>query len=101
MKKYPKKCLMNHNTIRFDPTRCLYSTASFQHEFWIDGSDLLVEGHFVWASTQSDMDYTNWAKGEPNDLNGEDCVEIVHNSDNFTWNDAPCDTLQHFICERP
>ncbi len=62
---------------------------------WIGFSDIATEGDWVWT-TGEDVVYTNWAAGEPNDLNGEDCAEMFMNG---TWNDNQCDWDRAFIME--
>ena len=54
---------------------------------WNDGS-----------SANKDTTYTNWGFGEPNNsLGDEDCVEL---SANGLWNDANCNLLKNFACEK-
>ena len=40
--------------------------------------------------------YFNWARGEPNDFLGENCVEMRRGDE---WNDIQCSTKYPFICE--
>lgn len=46
----------------------------------------------------SEVSYTNWDNGEPNDYGGvaEDCTEL-HKSG--FWNDNPCSTLYPYMCK--
>ena len=46
----------------------------------------------------SEVGFTNWDNGEPNDYGGvdEDCTEL-HKSG--FWNDNPCDTLYPYMCK--
>ena len=57
----------------------------------------------------SNVDYTNWAQGEPNDgENGEHCVEVTIRLTSPTsglatrgeWNDKSCNDLLGFACEK-
>ncbi|XP_048727620.2 perlucin-like isoform X2 [Ostrea edulis] len=67
--------------------------------FWIGLTDALVEGRWVWETTQTTPTYTNWGPGEPNDSeHHEDCVHMYPSS--FHWNDAPCNNKYSFICEK-
>ena len=55
-------------------------------------------------SDGSDVTFTAWADGEPNNAGiggfGEDCVMIV-GADNLKWNDESCikDYAAHALCE--
>lgn len=55
---------------------------------WIGFNDEQVENNFVWYD-QSPVIYTNWAPGEPNNLNGENCTQIYPDG---MWNDLDCNT---------
>ena len=51
---------------------------------WIDGSN---------------VDYTAWMPGEPNNWGGnEDCTEVY--SERFKWNDLKCGHGRAFVCQR-
>ncbi|XP_062568495.1 perlucin-like [Saccostrea cucullata] len=72
----------------------------YKGQFWIGLTDALVEGHWVWESTQKSPGYTGWGPGEPN--NGghhEDCAHL-YDAISFHWNDVPCDRKYNFICEK-
>ncbi|RWS20000.1 ladderlectin-like protein, partial [Leptotrombidium deliense] len=52
---------------------------------WHDGTDLI---------------YTNWNEGEPNNLEGEDCIQYYNNIGHAGyWNDYPCTRHESVICE--
>jgi hypothetical protein len=70
---------------------------TFPQRWWLGAADELVEGSFGWEDGAA-WSYTNWAPGEPNNINNEDCVELNGNLDG-TWNDAQCGQLRHYICE--
>ncbi|XP_052707225.1 perlucin-like isoform X1 [Crassostrea angulata] len=68
--------------------------------YWIGLTDALVEGKFVWQTTQEDAVFVDWAPLEPNDLaHIEDCGDL-HSGYQFKWNDASCSSKFDFICER-
>ncbi|XP_062600483.1 C-type lectin lectoxin-Lio3-like isoform X2 [Saccostrea cucullata] len=70
--------------------------------YWIGGTDEISEGRFVLASTGSSLTFTDWSRGEPNDVKGqEDCIEIttLFNRTGI-WNDNNCSSELYFICER-
>jgi hypothetical protein len=55
---------------------------------WIGINDRSIENSYV-NTDGSKMDWLNWNKGEPNDMNhNEDCVEF-HTYDGH-WNDNKC-----------
>lgn len=100
-KKYSKD---NFSSFSF---RCLHRdsffflcTGAFSTNFWMDGSDQITEGLWVWASTMETIRYTNWEQGEPNNYIGiaENCLELYLS--NFKWNDIRCTHANHFICEK-
>jgi len=59
---------------------------------WIGLNDLDQEGSWEWT-TGEPVTYTNWAPGEPNDADGEDCVHVegaAHPVHAWRWNDLSC-----------
>lgn len=63
---------------------------------WIDLDDRGTEGQ--WRRRDGSLaSYTAWGAGEPNDLYGEDCGEIV--LPGGLWNDVPCDLPRATLCE--
>ena len=68
--------------------------------FWIGIHDKVNEGHFVYASDKSPIEWNKWSKGQPNSYGGDqDCV-IVRYDDDFYWDDRQCDDLRSFACVR-
>lgn len=69
---------------------------------WIDGTDALVEGEWVWTTTGKAIttdDYQKWFPGEPNSNGkGEDCMDLLHH-ENYNWNDESCEVMNNFLCE--
>jgi hypothetical protein len=76
------------------------ATASAENGFWLAGSDTDVEGTWVWQAgpetgeifyfhpTLTSLGYTNWAPGEPNDVDpGEDYLEMFTYWADGRWND--------------
>lgn len=69
--------------------------------FWLDGSDSLIEGDWIWAESGQHMLYTNWYPGEPsNSRHGTDDCLVLYSPMAFGWDDQPCSRLNRFICER-
>ena len=67
--------------------------------WWIGLSDQANEGDFRWVDGAAlDWDQATWSEGEPNDLEGEDCVHFTPGGE---WNDAACDIALGFVCEGP
>ena len=60
---------------------------------WLDVADDLAA--VVWLDGIAVM-YTAWDTGEPNDLEGEDCVVLRDTAD---WNDQTCALATPFVCE--
>ena len=49
--------------------------------------------------------YNKFGPGEPNDLGGEDCAEIIPGESygknwNGDWNDNKCSKKKSFICQK-
>jgi hypothetical protein len=61
---------------------------------WIGLSDRRTEGDFLTVTGGRPL-FQPWAPGDPNDMFGEDCVEL----DGTTINDEECNDQQLFICE--
>jgi subtilase family serine protease len=63
--------------------------------YWVGLTDAndqgTTEGNFVWSSGEA-VTYTNWADGEPNNLNDEDWTLIQGQSDG-AWNDGRFNSL--------
>jgi hypothetical protein len=79
---------------------------------WI-GNGAASDGFQFWEGNATDdadaaaVDnaYENWAEGEPNDTDGEDCgvlsVSGSENRDPGEWDDRNCDLELPFVCEVP
>merc|ERR1712117_140585 len=65
-----------------------------RRDLWLGGSDRNNEGEWRWTTGElfygsgNQVQYSNWADGEPNDEFGEDCLEKYNWSGK--WNDIPC-----------
>ena len=71
-------------TIHSDAENLLVSSLLADGKF-IGFNDIASEGTWVWLYGSSS--YTNWAYGEPNNLNDEDCTEQYEGG---SWNDLRC-----------
>ncbi|KAK3099282.1 hypothetical protein FSP39_002008 [Pinctada imbricata] len=68
--------------------------------FWVDGSDILVEGDWTWVRDVTPLGYTDWSTGQPSYSGAtKNCMEVVMTR-NATWSDDNCEKMQSFICER-
>jgi hypothetical protein len=78
---------------------------------WIGGTDSASEGTWVWPDgttfwvvqdAGAGPGYAAWGQGEPNDEDGEDCLEMVLVAADALvagdWNDEGCWRTQSFIC---
>mmetsp|Transcript_23264 Transcript_23264/g.28539 ORF Transcript_23264/g.28539 Transcript_23264/m.28539 type:complete len:358 (+) Transcript_23264:113-1186(+) len=66
------------------------------HSCWFGLNDVTKEGTFKFAPNGETPGYTNWAPNEPNNLNNEDCVEILSNGQ---WNDLTCSHGRFYLCD--
>ena len=69
------------------------------NNIWIGINDIDQEGVFV-AVDGSDITYTNWDSGEPNNDWNEDVViiRVGHWKRQKAWNDIPAYYKQRFVC---
>lgn len=65
---------------------------------WIGIHDTTKEGNFTWIDN-SEVDYLNWGKNEPNNYKNrdEDCGELRTNPND--WNDFPCKKKRPYVCK--
>lgn len=67
-----------------------------QRPLWIGLTDHLVEGTMVWV-TGEPLAFERFTAPEPNDVNGEDCAQILFEGD---WNDVGCrEGAIEYLCE--
>ena len=88
-----------------------YSNQNMNMNFWMGLTDLGNEGDWILASNSAKPSYTNWAKNQPNNGDGnEHCARIrtKPNSDSDTWSDLDCNSTRaaysplpsmHALCE--
>ena len=70
------------------------------HGMWLGADDSINEGYFTWKSSSTNVSFTNWNEGEPNDhRKNEDCIELKF--DSGKWNDVGCSwTIMETMCEK-
>ncbi|NCG20094.1 MAG: hypothetical protein GWP91_13885, partial [Rhodobacterales bacterium] len=78
----------------------LYNTAVSVADvpWWVGGTDIAAESLWAWTDG-TPFFYNNWAAGEPDNFNNEDCVEL--NWIPYQWNDASCGDTNAYICNAP
>ncbi|CAD7941754.1 unnamed protein product [Amoebophrya sp. A25] len=65
---------------------------------WVDAADKAIEGNMAYEQPQNTMEYTNWARGQPNNWGGkEDCLVMWKNGH---WNDQKCSRSRKFVCSK-
>lgn len=75
--------------------------------YWIGASDRQQEGHWQTEAgfyrPREALPYANWLSGQPDDRDGEDCVQVYYREGGVPdrkWNDDECFDSQNFVCER-
>jgi hypothetical protein len=76
-----------------------------EDDFWLSGTDTEVEGVWRWQDGRvffdstgdggASAEYVPWDVGQPNDLNGEDCMQ----STGGIWRDLDCGSAIAFACQ--
>jgi hypothetical protein len=55
-------------------------------------------GSYLWSDNTPYDGLGIWNEGEPNDPEGEQCVEMLY--DNGKWNDIMCNGISHiYVCK--
>jgi hypothetical protein len=64
-----------------------------------EGTWRWTDGQFFFRADSGPVGglYSNWADGEPNDRDGEDCAELV--AEDGVWYDGACDLMHAYVCE--
>ena len=83
-----------------DDNEIIKSMIGTNTQAWIGGADNSfgdgTEGTFVWLSDKSEVAWTDWYSGQPNNYDGKQhCMAYYKNQ----WNDDKCDLLRPFVCE--
>jgi len=75
-------------------------------DFWLSGTDAEVEGVWRWsdgrvffgpsaAPVDGGAPYAPWEPGQPNDVNGEDCMRSTAG----VWRDLDCTDEIAYACQ--
>ena len=64
-------------------------------------------GEWFWPHANKTVEWFDWADGQPNNLQGQNCLAMTefHNPfipvfRDFLWNDVDCDTPHHYVCQK-
>ncbi|XP_070684434.1 C-type lectin domain family 4 member M-like [Pempheris klunzingeri] len=76
-------------------------TRQFRRQLWIGLTDREMEGTWKWVDGTF-LNTSYWHAGEPNSHRSkdEDCGQIKMYEAENSWNDAPCNILNFWICEK-
>lgn len=91
---YDKQLLTLLNNKEHEDTVALVAKYKI-HIIWLAASDIGHEGNFVWTTNGQTVTDRHWGKGEPNNKNTENCLQLYYN----IWNDVSCGREYHFFCE--
>lgn len=70
---------------------------------WVGLSDSRSEGTYEWedGQTYDESIFSNWAPGEPSDVDWEDCIHLESEYWKLgTWNDIRCSVTHRYICKK-
>jgi hypothetical protein len=57
-------------------------------DFWIGANDIEIEDDWVWESDKSNLFFSDWVVGEPNNWDDdENCGKIIWYNRRYKWND--------------
>jgi len=86
---------------RYAEEQAIYAAWTTDNHFWTSGTDISVEGKWIWESTGVNLSpgYSNWASGEPNDAKNEDCLSTLSTLYPQGWLDFDCSISHEAICE--
>ncbi|MFO0547814.1 MAG: C-type lectin domain-containing protein [Polyangiaceae bacterium] len=85
------------SSLENDALRTALGGSSGVERAWLGLTDVRREGEFVWANGLP-ATFVNFGDGEPNDQNGEDCVEW-YRPWGGKWNDIACTQERAVLCE--
>lgn len=71
-----------------------------QQTGWIGFSDHAQEGDWVWSDSVA-REYTNWAKGQPDNAGSIEHYAELGVTGHAQWNDLPGSAVRAFFCEVP
>ncbi|KAE8279467.1 hypothetical protein D5F01_LYC23056 [Larimichthys crocea] len=88
-----------HNILEYQEIQNLIKSATYENKrTWAGGSDAEEEGEWFW-SDGTRFGYSNWCPGEPNNTQGQHCLQINHGNGKC-WDDVQCDIGRPSVCAR-
>ena len=92
-------------TVKSAEENALLITAAAGNSVWIGGTDKDDEDKWKWSPSGTELSYTNWHPGEPNNVQGnEHCLVVIGRpgqSNNGKWNDGLCSSKLKYVCQMP
>ncbi|KAI3357009.1 hypothetical protein L3Q82_003640 [Scortum barcoo] len=76
----------------------IYQATNSHKTTWVGGNDAVKEGVWMW-SDGTNFVFSDWGKGEPNNLGGENCMEINLGGQDYV-NDSKCNNKRSFLCAK-
>ncbi|XP_038165119.1 galactose-specific lectin nattectin-like [Cyprinodon tularosa] len=76
----------------------IFLEAGTNERTWVGGHDAVEENHWLFSDGTKFEVEDLWGDGEPNDLQGEDCMDI--NFRGFIVNDEGCERHSAYICKK-
>ncbi|CAC5363128.1 unnamed protein product [Mytilus coruscus] len=74
--------------------------ATYKASYWLGGTDIKIEGIWIWSSSQTEVTFSDWNVGNPNNANdNEHCLGMNYGAE-LKWNDYPCSGKLRTICEK-
>ena len=66
---------------------------------WLGLNDRTMEGNFTWVDW-GEGNFTAWAKKQPNNFRGKDCVHALGVKYSYEWNDVQCSDCHPYTCKK-
>ena len=91
--------LVNIRTLEED--RFVLSLAP-ANDLWIGYTDQKVEGYWQWTeqNRSNTNAYSNWAQGQPDDHQNQDCAIIWGGISSPRWDDRQCSDRKRYVCKK-
>ncbi|XP_027143462.1 type-2 ice-structuring protein-like isoform X2 [Larimichthys crocea] len=90
-----------HNILEYHAIQNLIQSTTenkIKIKTWVGGSDAQEEGEWFW-SDGTEFSYSNWCPGEPNNYQGQHCLQINYGTGNC-WDDVSCYKYRPSVCAK-